>query len=226
MRTQLHVVDFKNESKEVSHICFYVCDHDFIPTVASEGESEPGFTKRAVMEARLTCFNKHDTCTLPGLKTDTEHLHFTCNRAKPQKKNPANRSICISALLKFYLSPVKDSDSLHSKTPFVISIWMAVYVWSRRSDRDVKLRMACRVAPTRRVNSNLLWCLPVCEMSCWSGVHTSTRSRVHASVLIIGPKTQRGRSRRQVHLTRTESARLIRPTLQHQWEVLLLCFGE
>lgn len=133
------------------------------------------------MEARLTCFNKRDTCTL--LKTDTEHLHFTCSRAQPQKKkrSPARRSICIAALLKFYLSPAKDGDSVHSKTPFVISIWMAVYVWCRRSDRDVKLRMACRVAPTRRVNSNRLWCLPACEMSCWSGVHTSARKCMFSS---------------------------------------------
>lgn len=76
-------------------------------------------SKRAVMETQLTCFNKKNMipslCSTLSQRHRTPSPHLQWHAASP----PANRSQCITVLLKFYLLTVKDGDSVRGKTPSV-----------------------------------------------------------------------------------------------------------
>ena len=69
------------------------------------------------METQLTCFNKKNM--IPALCPHFLKRHRTPSLHLRNDTPPANRSQCISALLKFYLLSVKDGDLVHGKTPSV-----------------------------------------------------------------------------------------------------------
>lgn len=161
------------------------------------------------MEARLTCFNKRDTCTLPKLKTETQNTSASPATQRSLKKK-------------------KRKEILHADPYASLLFWSFIFPQRRMAIRCMaKLHLSfqyewpCTFGAAGATEMwNCEWhaewprhagliqtAFDVCLRVKWAAgpefTQALARSQVH--VLIIGPKTQRARSRSQVYPTSREA---------------------